>query len=112
MLAKKGPPAGLTPLALRDALNQQLGATAVAAAVASRAGNITLTLMPGFTAQGFFERQQAWKEALGGLEVIRAEKPSVWVKLTAHGVPVEPFTGPKSLGVFTPQAETFNHIRV
>jgi hypothetical protein len=99
----------LDSLEIRNKINKALGATVVAMVTKSGKGNIVLTTTKEFTADYLLEKAASWKQIFDRMEVKSTEKPTTWVKLVAHGVPIQAFT---DLNLLKDEFNTFNPVVV
>ena len=76
----------------------------VAKVATSQKDNFVITLLSNHTAAEFIHQKPRWQSTFESYGIQGVEKPSTWIKLIAHRVPIRDF----NLGLFTAEVETFN----
>ena len=108
---KKGPTRPtLQSHTLRNSLNKALGQVAITSVELSARGNIVITTSRPYTANQLLEKVDIWKNLFKSYLVEAIEKPTSWVKLVAHGVPV--LSEIDTISIFQQEVETFNPVKV
>jgi hypothetical protein len=99
--------------ATRDKINQVFQAPVVARVEKSVRGNIVVTTTSKYSADTLLAKVDSWKGAFQGFAVKSVEKPTTWIKLVAHGVPVRPFTAiDNGLKLFSGECKVFNPVQI